>query len=93
MTRWDALHTLGLTEGATPDEIRAAFAVMVKDNHPDTRRMHVSPCYTMAALQKARDLLLNDTDSACKLCRGTGSVHSRIGASRCVACHGTGERQ
>lgn len=96
MNRWDALQVLDLEEGATPEEVRAAFAVMVKASHPDTRGMHVGPQHTMATLQKARNLLLNTTvsqNNACKLCRGAGIVKSRIGATRCVACRGTGERQ
>lgn len=54
MTRREALEILGLTEGASEEEIRAAYRTQMKRNHPDTGG---SPALARR-IQEARDLLL-----------------------------------
>lgn len=47
------LATLGLDPGATPDQIRAAFRMLVRDYHPD--RFHAEPDHVRAtALERFR---------------------------------------
>ncbi len=54
MTRQDALAVLGLAEGATPDEIRAAHRRLIQRVHPD-----VGGSADLAArINRAKDILL-----------------------------------
>ena len=54
MTRQDALAVLGLAEGATPDEVRAAHRRLIQRVHPD-----VGGSADLAArINRAKDILL-----------------------------------
>jgi len=54
MTRQNALETLGLSEGATTDEIIQAHRKMMKKNHPDVGGSK----YIASQLNAAKDILL-----------------------------------
>ncbi|WP_119392303.1 DnaJ domain-containing protein [Taklimakanibacter lacteus] len=54
MSRAEALAVLGLKEGATPDEIRAAHRRLMKEFHPD----HGGSDYLAAKINQAKDVLL-----------------------------------
>jgi DnaJ homolog subfamily C member 19 len=54
MTRAEALEVLGLAEGATDDEVRAAYSELIKKVHPDRG----GTAYLAARVNLARDLLL-----------------------------------
>ena len=54
MGRKEALDVLGLAEGATSDEIRAAHRRMMKTYHPD----HGGSDYLAAKINQAKDVLL-----------------------------------
>ncbi len=54
MSRAEALSVLGLPEGATEDEIRAAYLRLIQQVHPD----HGGSDYFAAKLNEARDVLL-----------------------------------
>ena len=54
MTHDEALAVLGLTEGATPDDIRAAYRRLIQRMHPD-----VGGTADLAArINRAKDVLL-----------------------------------
>jgi DnaJ-domain-containing protein 1 len=55
MTRDEALAILGLTEGATDDEVRVAYAALIKKVHPDQG----GSAYLAARVNLARDRLLS----------------------------------
>jgi curved DNA-binding protein CbpA len=50
------LEILGLQEGATPDEIEAAYKALIVKNHPDQGGTD----WLAARLNEARDILLDD---------------------------------
>lgn len=83
---------LGGNPPATAAEVRASYAMRVRECHPDTGS---GPAYaTMAELQQAKKTLLEaltGQNSACVLCKGRGRVPHRIGTRQCAACGGTGE--
>lgn len=54
MAREEALQVLGLSEGATAEEIRAAHRRMMKNYHPD----HGGSDYLAAKINQAKDVLL-----------------------------------
>jgi DnaJ-domain-containing protein 1 len=54
MGREEALQVLGLAEGATEEEIRAAHRRMMKNYHPD----HGGSDYLAAKINQAKDVLL-----------------------------------
>ncbi|MCR9257173.1 MAG: DnaJ domain-containing protein [Alphaproteobacteria bacterium] len=54
MTRRQALDVLGLEEGATPDEIRAAHRRLMQTHHPDRG----GSSYLAAQINQAKDILL-----------------------------------
>jgi hypothetical protein len=54
MTRAEALKVLGLEEGATPDEIRAAHRKLIQQTHPDKGGTD----YLAAKINEAKDVLL-----------------------------------
>jgi hypothetical protein len=54
MGREEALQVLGLSEGATDEEIRAAHRRMMKNYHPD----HGGSDYLAAKINQAKDVLL-----------------------------------
>lgn len=54
MSRAEALAVLGLKEGATPDQIRAAHRRLMKEFHPD----HGGSDYLAAKINQAKDVLL-----------------------------------
>ena len=56
MARAEALDILGLQEGATADEIEAAYKTLIVKNHPDQGGTD----WLAARLNEARDILLND---------------------------------
>jgi hypothetical protein len=56
MGRAEALEILGLQEGATPDEIEAAYKALIVKNHPDQGGTD----WLAARLNEARDILLDD---------------------------------
>lgn len=56
MARAEALDILGLQEGATTDEIEAAYKTLIVKNHPDQGGTD----WLAARLNEARDILLND---------------------------------
>jgi len=91
----EARRLLGVSEGATPEEIRAAFTRAVKDAHPDAGGQGGD----IQQLKWARNLLLerrlpNENTAAihpCPMCNGRGSVALGFGYERCTTCNGTGE--
>lgn len=95
MSRLKALTILGLA-GAHADEldsaaVKMAYAKAVKANHPDTSAE--KPQHSMAELQEAKDVLLqNVTDAGkkivCPLCKGRGMVPGKFGARKCESCKG-----
>ena len=56
MSRTEALSVLGLTEGATPDQIRAAHRRLIKQAHPDKG----GSSYLAAKINEAKDVLLGE---------------------------------
>lgn len=56
MARVEALEILGLQEGASADEIEAAYKALIVKNHPDQGGTD----WLAARLNEARDILLND---------------------------------
>jgi DnaJ family protein C protein 19 len=54
MTRAEALEVLGLAEGATDDEVRAAYSELIRKVHPDRG----GTAYLATRVNLARDLLL-----------------------------------
>ncbi len=54
MTRTEALKVLGLEEGATDDEIRAAHRRLILQNHPDKGGSD----YLASKINEAKDVLL-----------------------------------
>ncbi len=56
MSRDEALKVLGLTEGASNDEIRAAHHRLIKQTHPDKG----GSSYLAAKINEAKDVLLGD---------------------------------
>ncbi|HVU22166.1 MAG TPA: DnaJ domain-containing protein [Rhizomicrobium sp.] len=54
MTRAEALRVLGLQEGATDDEIRAAHRKLILQNHPDKGGSD----YLASKINEAKDVLL-----------------------------------
>ena len=56
MSRSEALDILGLEEGASEDEIEAAYKALIVKNHPDQGGTD----WLAARLNEARDILLGD---------------------------------
>ena len=56
-TREDALEVLGLKEGASIEEIKAAYKNLMQKVHPD----HEGSEWMAAKLNQARDLLLKNS--------------------------------
>lgn len=56
MSRAEALEILGLEEGASADEIEAAYKALIVKNHPDQGGTD----WLAARLNEARDILLED---------------------------------
>lgn len=56
MTRAEALDILGLEEGATGEQIEAAYKALIVKNHPDQGGTD----WLAARLNEARDILLNN---------------------------------
>lgn len=56
MSRTEALDILGLEEGASEDEIEAAYKALIVKNHPDQG----GTGWLAARLNEARDILLGD---------------------------------
>ena len=94
LTKHQAAERLGFPDLADADAICSAFRFAVKAAHPDTRVQGVTGD-TMRDLKMARDLLLkalDDENRTCVLCKGSGKVRGRVGATNCIACSGTGEK-
>jgi len=56
MSRAEALSVLGLTEGATPQEIRVAHRRLIQQTHPDKG----GSSYLAAKINQAKDVLLGE---------------------------------
>lgn len=56
MSRAEALSVLGLNEGATPEDIRAAHHRLIKQTHPDKG----GSSYLAAKINEAKDVLLGE---------------------------------
>ena len=54
MSRKEALDVLGLAEGASADDIRAAHRRLIMQNHPDKG----GSTYLAAKINQAKDVLL-----------------------------------
>ena len=91
MTPRDAARILNLVHPVTEAAVvRAAFAVTVRANHPDTADP-LRPAWAqdpiMDRLKKARDVLLAEIaarpDPYCPACRGSGWVAEGFRKMRC----------
>ena len=60
MSRADALDVLGLKEGATEREIRAAYRRMMKKHHPDNG----GSAYLAARINEANDVLTSGSSGS-----------------------------
>jgi hypothetical protein len=56
MSRTEALKVLGLAEGASKDDIRAAYHRLIKQTHPDKG----GSSYLAAKINEAKDVLLGE---------------------------------
>lgn len=96
MKKSDAALLLGILDNRmfNAEAVRAAFRRAVKQAHPDTGD-NQTPAHSVTELMAARDTLLSGIiyrRNSCKQCKGRGIVPGRIGAQRCAACGGSGER-
>lgn len=92
MLRTEALRILGLKDGHTEDELRAAYVSAVKANHSDTGGDGTQ----VARLKRAKDFLAKrfepvDALPECPRCKGKGVILglSKFGTT-CKVCQGTG---
>lgn len=58
MTRTQALEVLGLSEGATSEQIETAYKTLMKKNHPDAGGTD----YFARQLNQAREILMKDME-------------------------------
>lgn len=73
MNRREANNLLGLhSDNVSPDQIRQAYAVAVRREHPD----HGGSGALLKKLKQARDLLTGGPHKGllCRVCSGTGFV-------------------
>lgn len=89
MTRDEAARLLHLPTDALESEVRGAYALRVKADHPD----HGGTGALLAQLKSAKDIMMSQCAIApCKLCRGVAYTRGRFGVQRCTACKGSGDQ-
>ena len=90
-------ETLGVTPGASNEEIRLAFIAAARTAHPDAggsddRMAELNRAYTtLKNDRKAYNLWLEMTMARCPKCKGKGTVASGFkDRKKCPTCGGVG---
>ena len=92
--RDQAATLLGVSTGATPEQVRAALRAKARELHTDTGGAGGD----IHELTKARDILLTavpnfeaeSQETHCQICGGVGMVSTGFGSRPCVSCGGSG---
>ena len=89
MTPARAAEILGCAMTASHEDVRRAYAIVVKLAHPDSgyaREMRARKWETpsVADVMAARDVLLAKPAQVCSYCRGTGWQSVGLRKQRCV---------
>jgi DnaJ-class molecular chaperone len=89
----EALALLGLTDAASPEEVRLAYRIRARGAHPDAGGSVVDFLALNTAYAEA---LAQQKQAPCLTCRGTGRLPQAQGfysiTTDCPACGKTGRR-